>query len=93
MSHDREAEARADYEDFVRGMAEDARMVAQWNAEREAASGISRYSFSVERTPMGFVATLGDYDLEAPTGTGPTPTEAIIDWLEMWGDEMLGGAS
>ena len=32
-----------------------------------------------------FIATLGDYDLDCATGSGNTPEEAIIDWLEMHG--------
>ena len=37
---------------------------------------------------MRYLATLGDYDLDAPTGRGPTPADAIRDWLDMWGDKL-----
>lgn len=50
-----------------------------------------RYSFTVESTPVGYVATLGDYDLGAPQGGGDTPADAIIDWLEMWGETLPEG--
>lgn len=52
---------------------------------------IRRYSFTVESTPIGYVATLGDYDLDAPQGGGDTPADAIIDWLEMWGETLPEG--
>lgn len=32
--------------------------------------------------------SLGDYDQDAPTGHGGTPTDAIINWLEMHGDDL-----
>lgn len=37
-----------------------------------------------------FIATLGDYDLGAPTGTGSDAQSAIIDWLELHGDLLVG---
>lgn len=52
-----------------------------------------RYSFTVERTPMGYVATLGDYDLDAAQGSGDTPADAIIHWLEMWGETLPEGGA
>lgn len=54
---------------------------------------IARYSFTVERTPIGYIATLGDYDLDARTGGGDTPADAIIDYLEMWGDDLPEGGA
>lgn len=30
----------------------------------------------------------GDYDESAPIGTGDTPSEAIIDWLELHGETI-----
>lgn len=52
-----------------------------------------RYEFVVEwcadRIPGSrYVATLGDYDLDAPTGIGSTAAEAIIDWLEMHSETL-----
>jgi hypothetical protein len=35
MTHDREAEKRAAYEEYVRGMAEDARMTREWEQREE----------------------------------------------------------
>lgn len=36
-----------------------------------------------------FCATLGDYDLDCPTGFGETPADAIRDWLDMHEDKLL----
>ena len=52
-----------------------------------------RYSFTVESVPVGFVAYLGDYDLEASVAYGDTPADAILDWLEMWGDTLSEGGA
>lgn len=49
---------------------------------------LQRFEFVVEPTPGGFVATLGDYDEGSPIGTGGTPSEAIIDWLELHGETI-----
>ncbi len=54
---------------------------------------IARHSFTVESSPVGYTASLGDYDLDAPLGFGTTPAEAIIDWLEMWGDTLPPGGA
>lgn len=35
-----------------------------------------------------YTATLGDYDLGSPTGSGDTPSEAIIDWLKLHGETI-----
>jgi hypothetical protein len=51
---------------------------------------MTRHSFTVYKTPIGYTATLGDYDLDSPQGNGDTPADAIIDWLQMWGDTLEG---
>jgi len=53
-----------------------------------------RFSFTVEetRSPLAdsrFVATLGDYVLDALCGYGTNPQSAVLNWLEMWGDTLL----
>jgi hypothetical protein len=53
----------------------------------------TRYSFTIYSTPIGYTATLGDYDLDAQQGNGDTPADAIIDWLEMWGDTLPEGGA
>lgn len=52
-----------------------------------------RHTFTVEKTPAGFVAYLGDYDLDAPVAYGHTPAEAISEWCQMWGDTLDGISS
>lgn len=56
---------------------------------------MNRLSFTVmPHSPLAssrFVATLGDYDLDAPCGYGPDAASAIMDWLEMWGDTLSEG--
>jgi hypothetical protein len=49
-----------------------------------------RFEFVIENTLYEghFMATLGDYDEAAPIGTGDTPSEAIIDWLELHGETI-----
>ena len=47
------------------------------------------YTFTVEKTPAGFVAYLGDYDPAAPVAYGPSPADAIIDWCQMWGAALF----
>jgi hypothetical protein len=54
---------------------------------------LRRYSFTVESSPVGYAATLGDYDLDAPVGFGATEHEAIIDLLEMWGETLWQGGA
>lgn len=54
---------------------------------------MTSHSFTVEKTPAGFVAYLGDYDLDAPVSYGPNPADAIIAWLQMWGDTLEGMAA
>lgn len=49
---------------------------------------MTSYTFTVEKTPAGFVAYLGDYDLDAPVAYGPSPADAIIDWCQMWGEQL-----
>lgn len=53
-----------------------------------------RFEFVVEYLPHGYqgwryMATLGDYDLDCPTGTGDSPQTAIIDWLELHGETLI----
>lgn len=57
-----------------------------------------KFEFVIEENTLSpassrFVATLGDYDLGAPIGSGPTPADAIIDWLEMHGELLEGPGS
>lgn len=52
---------------------------------------IKSHLFTVERTPAGFVACLGEYDLDAPVAYGSSEVDAIIDWLETHGDLLSGG--
>jgi hypothetical protein len=49
-----------------------------------------RFEFVIEEVPFNghFMATLGDYDEDAPIGTGGTPSEAITDWLELHGETI-----
>jgi hypothetical protein len=49
-----------------------------------------RFEFVIEGVPYNrhYVATLGDYDEGSPIGTGDTPSEAIIDWLELHGETI-----
>ena len=55
--------------------------------------GEKRYEFVVVEQDYApgnsrWIATLGDYDLDAPCGEGQTPAEAIIEWLEVWEDQL-----
>lgn len=52
---------------------------------------MTRYTFTVEPVPVGFVAYLGEYDMGAHIATGDAPAEAIGDWLAMWGETLPEG--
>jgi len=51
------------------------------------------YTFAVGETggpkEMRFQATLDDFDLDCKTGMGPTPAEAILELLEMHGEQLV----
>jgi hypothetical protein len=54
---------------------------------------MSHYIFEVGETEgppaCRFQATFNDFDLDCKTGYGPTPEEAIIDLLEMHGEQLV----
>lgn len=51
------------------------------------------YKFAVGETggppSMRFQACFEDFDLDCKTGMGPTPEEAIIELLEMHGEQLV----
>lgn len=54
-----------------------------------------KIEFHIEEDQTGFAiascryrATLGAYDLDAPTGEGPTPADAIREWLDLHEDKL-----
>jgi hypothetical protein len=51
------------------------------------------YTFAVGETggpkECRYQACFDDFDLDCKTGMGPTPEEAIIELLEMHGDQLV----
>lgn len=58
-----------------------------------------RYEFVVTRNEnsllksCGWICSLGNCDLNCLTGSGETPSEAIIDWLELHDHQIDGNKS
>jgi hypothetical protein len=88
MTHDREAEKRAEYEEYVRGMAEDARMVREWEAMQRPAEPEGSalwyrgwetgYSHDAAMwAGAGYYAALGGLDLDCIQVTARTWAELL----------------